>query len=334
MKPSRHRWPLPMTPGQSPPGDPSYLTPQCRVHANGTPPTYHGHPNQKSSRSHIPAWGPKHPTEEDMKMIRDSVDEGRKKFCPFLIKECVEPNKLYRLWMRNKKIAEGGRWQRQFFSQEQYDQLPSIKPGSLGTCAFVSLADTIMTEPAFGRAIDAHDTVLRLGHPPIKGFERYVGQRVDIVVGRGATLASTLPKGYEHVAWTLGTKFIGTNATALQAWGVNRDGSPSNLASLMGNLYRSMVPPLSNKMRGSTSGIKAAMWVAFSGFCERLDIFGMSPYNGGHYFCNKGRKHTFKKFYTTSSCGKLQFVHSPGLENWLLHHIMKHHPELNVCVYL
>lgn len=329
-------WPLPVTPGQPTPGDPSYITETCRNHVLSTEEPYPGLSGRRGDPNHPPGWGKKHPNSDDLELIKAAVEAEGGKFCPYLTKECVVPEKVYKRWMSNKKLPGGGRWITNFFTNEQFEELPSLPPGTFGTCALVSLADTIQ-RVEWGKIIDAHDTVLRVGHPPIKGFERHVGSRVDVVIGRGATLGEKLPPGYENVAYTLGASFVGTNATAVVPWGLPKlweKDTPVLTKELIKELYKRMVDPMPNKPRGPTTGIGVVLGVAFSALCTRLDVYGMSPYNGGHYFCNKGSTHTFQQFYTTSSCGKLQFVHSPGIENWLLHYLSKNFPQLNTCVYL
>ena len=327
-------WPMPMTPGQPSPGDPSYLSDTCRHHVDDDRTEYHGHPDRKGDPKALTAWNNKHPDPIDLELIETVIKQDGGSWCPYLTRECVKPDVVYKFHRGNKKKGTSTVITR-FFTQEQWEELPSIPKGFFGSCAFVSLADTVITEKGWGPIIDSHDTVMRLGHPPLKGFEKDLGTRADVVLGRGAALGAKLPEGY-HPKWTLGCQFQGSNATAAEGWGTIRDDkrTDSNAGpKLMRELYQRMVDPL-HKPRGATTGIYQALGVVFSGLCTRLDIFGMSPYNGGHYFCNKGNTHTFTSFYTTSSCGKLKYTHSPGIENWLLHYIMKNFPELNTCVYL
>ena len=53
---------------------------------------------------------------------------------------------------------------------------PNLPSGSLGACAVVGLGETAL-DGEFGREIDAHDTVIRFGYAPTKGYEKYVGTR-------------------------------------------------------------------------------------------------------------------------------------------------------------
>ena len=60
---------------------------------------------------------------------------------------------------------------------------PNLPSGSLGTCAVVGLGETAL-DGEFGREIDAHDTVIRFGYAPTKGYEKYVGTRTDVALVR------------------------------------------------------------------------------------------------------------------------------------------------------
>ena len=327
---------MPLTPGQPSPGDPSYISDTCRHHVDDARTEYLGPSVIKQPDASIPpGWSNKHPNASDLELIEETVKVDGNNWCPYLTQECVEPDTVYRRFQRNKKVAGGGTFSTTFFSKEQWDELPSIPKGFFGSCAFVSLADTIVTKHGWGPIIDSHDTVMRLGHPPLKGFKKDLGTRADVLLGRGATLGKRLPPGY-NPKWTLGCQFEGSNATTAKMWGHRRHVKKNDKEigpGLIGQLYSRMVDPMV-KPRGATSGIIQALGVVLSGMCTRLDIFGMSPYNGGHYFCNQGKTHSFTSFYTTTSCGKLKYTHSPGIENWLLHYIMKNFPELNICVYL
>ena len=60
---------------------------------------------------------------------------------------------------------------------------PNLPSGSLGACAVVGLGETAL-DGEFGREIDAHDTVIRFGYAPTKGYEKYVGTRTDVALVR------------------------------------------------------------------------------------------------------------------------------------------------------
>ena len=61
---------------------------------------------------------------------------------------------------------------------------PRLKTHALGSCAVVSLSDTQLRRKPLGHEIDSHDTVVRLGYAPTKGYEKYVGRRVDVTLIR------------------------------------------------------------------------------------------------------------------------------------------------------
>jgi len=73
------------------------------------------------------------------------------------------------------------------------------------------------------------------------------------------------------------------------------------------------------KPRGPSSGFFDAMQLIFSGFCNRIDLYGFSFNCGGAY-------HNTKLL--------MQISHNCELESWILHHIMKEHQELGTCVYI
>jgi len=54
---------------------------------------------------------------------------------------------------------------------------------SLGTCAFVGLSSRLLGS-CMGKAIDAHDTVIRFGNIPVKGWEKDVGSRNSVQLVR------------------------------------------------------------------------------------------------------------------------------------------------------
>jgi len=56
------------------------------------------------------------------------------------------------------------------------ERLPSVPKGHWGSCAYVALGDNLLRSER-GAEIDAHDVVMRLGHAPVKGYEKHVGSR-------------------------------------------------------------------------------------------------------------------------------------------------------------
>ena len=55
--------------------------------------------------------------------------------------------------------------------------------GQWGTCALGGLGDNILLQER-GQEIDNHDTVIRMGHSPVKGFENFVGSKSSVVWSR------------------------------------------------------------------------------------------------------------------------------------------------------
>jgi len=60
-----------------------------------------------------------------------------------------------------------------------------IARGDLGSCAFVALSARLNMS-CYGEFIDSHDTVIRMGAAPTKGFENLVGRKRSITFLRGA----------------------------------------------------------------------------------------------------------------------------------------------------
>lgn len=67
--------------------------------------------------------------------------------------------------------------------KKDWKKLPDIPKGSWGNCAIVGRSDQLL-EHARGHEIDNHDVVIRFGHMKTEGYERYVGNKTDVVVNR------------------------------------------------------------------------------------------------------------------------------------------------------
>ena len=63
---------------------------------------------------------------------------------------------------------------------EALERIPDVKPGELGTCAIVGVADNLKGK-GWGKQIDAHDFVARYS-AKLKGFEKDVGSKVDALL--------------------------------------------------------------------------------------------------------------------------------------------------------
>ena len=63
------------------------------------------------------------------------------------------------------------------------EKLTSMPRNSLGSCAFVAPGSSLLRVP-MGSFIDGHDTVLRLGHEPLKDWSKYTGIKTTAVIGK------------------------------------------------------------------------------------------------------------------------------------------------------
>lgn len=339
-------WPLPMTPRQPPPGDPSYISPYCRTQVKTDAPIYMGHPNRVGSAAVRPAWSKLHPTEADLQVLDAAARSGFGKYCPYLTRECVEPGSHYTFRVPDRNSVTRFSYQSYNITREKWLDLPSIPPRSLGTCAIVALGDVLKTEPGWGSVIDSHDTVIRIGTPPLVGLEKFVGSRADIIICRMLDHGNPLPPPeYRNASRLFGCRYQGLDdATTFVPWyrPVHwHDGQPNPVGDLPTEMYK-MTDHLNNKskkQRHAMSGLRFALGLSMSGWCSRLDLYGFSPTHGGHYFCNhKTATHhdmDMESHYAGPSyCATVKQAHSPALDSWILHRIMKEHPHTNTCVYL
>jgi len=289
----------------------------------------------------LPAWSKLHPTEQDLDLFDSTVKANYGKFCPYLTRECVVPGSEYTFRKRKKATKSGFFEQTVIINRERWNELPSIPPRSLGTCALVGLGDVLKVEPGWGALIDAHETVIRIGTPPLAGLENIVGGRVDVILCRSlGSREAKPPIEYRNASFMLGCEYNGLNGTSARRWGLPvywRKGNPNPVRSLPGKMYE-MVDPLNNakkKPRHAMTGLVYAMGILMSGWCSRLDMFGFSPFHGTHYFCGyRTKSQAMKKYYPSHSCAVVKQAHSPALDSWILHRIMKNHPITNACVYL
>jgi hypothetical protein len=202
--------------------------------------------------------------------------------------------------------------------------LPRFEIGSWGTCALVGLGDNLLRN-SYGKYIDAHDVVIRLGHVPVHSFERHVGSRTDLIVDRTGSLSrNNHRKDVKDVQAYLcvtrknrsifpKTRFdLIPGAAKIECEDAH---SVSDLAfTLLGLLYRRMAP-----LKKPTTGTVYALRLAFSQLCSRLDVYGVSHDGGGTYY--ERRAITKPK-------------HGSELDSWMLHHIMQNYQsKLNFCIY-
>ena len=74
-----------------------------------------------------------------------------------------------------------------FFDRNEWEQLPSVKPGSWKRCAVVGYGSNLLDIPR-GDQIDSYDTIFRLGMVPLSTFRNEAGQKNTYVYIRDRKL--------------------------------------------------------------------------------------------------------------------------------------------------
>ena len=257
-------------------------------------------------------WLNGHPNRQDYELIDRQVLSSRKG-CFIISKECIQSG------LSSPELLE------------YESSFPLFEIRSWGSCAFVGLSDDLLLHE-YGKEIDAHDTVIRLGHIPLIKYKKYVGSRSDIVVFRPSALnrdqkkhrpsdvKAYLCKNPSRVLNTetavpvsRKTSFV-TVKNSSNIYCDKKRGKNDFAYLLLGQLYKNMAP---NKK--PTTGTLYAIRIALSRLCGRLDIYGISSGGGGTYFEPEAITKT---------------KHGTELDSWLLHHFMKNYQEdLRMCIY-
>lgn len=257
-------------------------------------------------------WLNGHPNQQDYEIINKYVLSSRNS-CFIISRECIQSG-LSNTELLNYK-----------------SELPLFEKRSWGSCAIVGLSDDMLLSE-HGSDIDAHDTVIRMGHLPLTTYKKHVGSRSDIVIFRPGALKrdhknhrpldvkAYLCKNPERgrkreraSTVTRKTSFKSMKNSA-NIYCDRSQGKNDFAHFLLGELYKSMAP---NKR--PTTGTLYALRLAFSRLCARLDIYGISSGGGGTYF--EPEAITKPK-------------HGTELDSWLLHHLMKNYEEeLRLCIY-
>lgn len=260
-------------------------------------------------------------------------------YCPYPTKACCKVPELYKeitvkgSKMKNKVIQKTI----STMTAETCKKIVEILPESWGSCAFIA-SGTSLKRIKRGELIDMHDTVIRMGHMPLKGWEKYTGKRTDVVIGRGS-IQTAHAGDYSNVKYLIGvdTKMSSYSKNEQYPLQIGRLGAVSvkpqltrfylneqskdiwigtqNIAS---SLYIAMTDKIGKKARGPSTGFREILNVLSSGFCSSLDIYGTTPNCGGYYY---NKKYVMK------------LHHSCELESWALHYLMRQ-SQTNVCVWI
>mmetsp|Transcript_42133 Transcript_42133/g.134717 ORF Transcript_42133/g.134717 Transcript_42133/m.134717 type:complete len:201 (+) Transcript_42133:107-709(+) len=196
--------------------------------------------------------------------------------------------------------------------------LPSITTGEWGTCAFVGLSDAVLRR-SDGADIDQHDTVIRIGQVPLSKFKTRVGTKATIVISRSREAMSegklrmarvgSAPKEYRGASFYVEGNHGMKNMPFLEVNNLERQGSAGGGDVYFHHeLYRRMSGMVrirgSKRTRHSTTGLDHVLRVVVSGYCTRVDVYGLGADGGGVYW-NKPEV--------------MAKIHSPALESWVLH---------------
>ena len=253
-------------------------------------------------------------------------------FYPFESRQLCEEN----LDLREKGVGKIGLGKGIVYSEllkvssmKKCEDYPNLPSGSWGTCAFVSSGSNLLRGKR-GKQIDSFDTVIRLGHMPLSGWEEYVGGRTDVLIGRGS-IQSKHNQKYTTLKYIIG-KDVNKPISGVQYLRVADSLNYYPETVILGEvklklgsprfartLYRVMTDPIGKKYRGPSTGYAHVLRILFSSLCSKLHVFGLSSECGGHYYDQKAlmKKH-----------------HSCELESWTLHYLMKkHHNSTNLCIW-
>lgn len=263
------------------------------------------------------------------------LTEGHE-LCPYLTQQCCREKELYdehsvRVNISSVLKAHGVR---------SCEALASMPRNSLGSCAFVGPGSSLLRVPR-GSMIDEHDTVIRLGHEPLKGWKEYTGTKTTAVIGKKnlekrakakrklearQNKASRDIEGilykfgqdsqrrrYEKVNKVVYIPDFGTTKEKPRQLTISNGQKfwIGSVAHLHKSLYGAMTVPAKGRIkRARTTGYEEILKLLFSDLCSRVDVFGMTANCGGYYH---SREHV------------MSIHHSCELESWSLHHIMRHY---------
>ena len=257
-------------------------------------------------------------------------------FCPYLTQQCCREKELYdehSVLVNITSVLKAHRL-------PNCESLASMSRNSLGSCAFVAPGSSLLRVPR-GSMIDEHDTVIRLGHEPLKGWEKYAGTKTTAVIGKKnlekrakekrklEARQNKVSKNIEGILYKFGQDSQrrryekGNKVVHIPDFGTTKQ-KPQQLtmsngqkiligsvAHLHKSLYRTMTVPAKGRIRRARStGYEEILKLLFSDLCSRVDVFGMTANCGGYYH---SREHV------------MSIHHSCELESWSLHHIMRYY---------
>jgi hypothetical protein len=252
--------------------------------------------NLKHRRRRPQGWADGHPNLSDYKFINETVRDAAST-CFIHSRPCL-------------------------MSSSSTSKLPYFARRSWGTCALVGLGDNVL-KSSHGQDIENHDVVIRLGQVQIRGFERHIGSRTDVVTDRNGALKRD-QKAHKPLALQAYLCYEEKNrytdskrsfSAIPSAARIRCDAKADSGLQLLYGVYARMSPK-----RKPLTGTAYALRLALSGLCNRLDVYGMSADGGGTYF---------------ERTALTKEKHSTELDSWILHHLMEtSYEDLRMCVYL
>ncbi|XRB22380.1 glycosyltransferase family 29 protein [Pseudoscourfieldia marina] len=201
---------------------------------------------------------------------------------------------------------------------------PSLAPGSLGSCAVVGAADTVLGKKR-GEEIDDHDTVFRY-NGPIKGYERDIGKKSDVMYWK----VRNQEKQYGQEGQKARIVYMFKDQSKYYMFGNKNEfsqmtfrGMPilweSSFSSKVSEVYVEYAATnkrsVGSGRHAASGGFRLAMSILASGLCTRLDIYGYSAAGTGRYF----------------KSAVVNTVHISGFEHFMFRTAMEE--KLGICVY-
>ena len=208
-----------------------------------------------------------------------------------------------------------------FFDKNEWEQLPSVKPGSWKSCAVVGYGSNLLDNPRGGQ-IDSYDTIFRLGMVPLTTFRNEAGQKNTYVYIRDRKLRRSRgnfidedKNGFlaSHLQETQRPKDIVYSSyrrSPTANWPTLTFGGDltlrleRNLRKLLQRMTQSGLPP------DPSSGLILPAVILFSGHCTKIGIFGISKTMGPRYWESKFRGERKRTHELGSKKGPRDLAHN------------------------
>ena len=207
------------------------------------------------------------------------------------------------------------------------DVFPDLPAWSLGSCALVAVGDNLL-RAKHGKAIDAHDTVIRY-NAPVKAYAQHVGRRSTVVYWKVRNNEKQYGQegdlGAKFVTFKDATKYHPIAGAKELKKGTFR-GKPVLWPSDRGaEIWKTAYESYMRNVKGAPSkaasgGFKLACDVVGSGLCTRVSLYGFTSEGSGKYF---------------DRSAMVKLAHFSGLEHFALRRMMEGLAEAspNVCIY-